>query len=90
MHFLYCHDLQVQLMEQLIPRLTGRSGEQAKLRKAKQALKARLEPELQLLIHWLADGYVGFDQLPPDVQQLAKALRQGTGWSVGAFCWPGT
>lgn len=72
-------------MEQLIPRLTGRSGEQAKLRKAKQALKSRIEPELQQLKHWLADGYVGFDRLPPGVQQLSEAVNQGTGWTVGAL-----
>ncbi|PSC76086.1 serine threonine [Micractinium conductrix] len=36
---------QVQVQEELIPRLTGRPGEQAKLRRAKQVLKQRMAPE---------------------------------------------
>ena len=76
--------LQVQLMEQLIPRLTGRSGEQAKLRRAKQALKLRVEPELNSLLRWLGGGYVGFELLPDTLRQHAAAVSNAEQWNAGA------
>ena len=71
---------QVQLLEQLITRLASRPGEAAKLRKSKQQLKKRMEPALSSLVHWRAGGYVGFDQLPQEVQRLASAAHD---WTLG-------
>lgn len=75
---------QVQLIEQLIPRLTARPGEQSRLRTAKQTLKlTKLAPELSSLMRWLAGGYVGFNLLPQSLQQFAPTMCDANGWSVG-------
>lgn len=76
--------LQVQLMEILIPDLHGRPGEQAKLRRQKQALKQRMAPDLNCLVRWLAGGYAGFDLLPDPLRRLAASVSDSTLWSVGA------
>ena len=71
-------------MEQLIVSLTGRSGEQAKTRRAKQALQLRMEPELNCLARWLAGGYAGFGLLPAALQQHATTVANTQQWCTGA------
>jgi hypothetical protein len=48
---------------------------------SKQQLKKRMEPALSSLMHWLAGGYVGFDQLPEQMQRLAQ--NTSVGWTLG-------
>ena len=77
--------LQVQVQEELIPRLTGRPGEQAKLRRAKQVLKQRMAPEVGRLVRWLAGGYAGFDLLPTRLQAHAASVGDAHVWSTGTW-----
>ena len=70
-------------MELLIPQLTLRPGEQARVRRAKQALKAKMEPELSNLLLWARGGYLGFQLLPAALQQQAPAATQT--WTTGAL-----
>ena len=70
-------------MELLIPQLTRRPGEQARLRRAKQALNAKMEPELNNLLLWVRGGYLGFQQLPAALQQQAPTAAQT--WTTGAL-----
>ena len=77
--------LQVQLQEELIPRLTGRPGEQAKLRRTKQVLKQRMAPEVGRLVRWLAGGYAGFDLLPTRLQAHAASVGDAHIWSTGSW-----
>ena len=76
---------QVQLMEQLMQQLTGRPGEQAKTRRSKQALKQRMQPDLNCLLRWLGGGYAGFHLLPTAVQQRAVAAANADDWTAGAL-----
>ena len=81
--------LQVQLMEQLIPHLATRRSEQSKLRRAKQALKLKVEPELNSLLRWLGGGYTGFDLLPAELQRRGTAAAESDQWSAGRLGWGG-
>jgi hypothetical protein len=70
------------MMEQLIPRLPGRPGEQKKVRRQKQRLMASLEPLLTDLQDWRAGGYVGFDRLPAEMQDASLEIERNR-WSTG-------
>jgi hypothetical protein len=74
---------QVQIMEQLIPMLTQRKAEQARLRRQKQALKTTMQPHLSSLLRWLGGGYVGHELLPDTLRQQASAAAHADEWSVG-------
>lgn len=72
-------------MELLIPQLHGRPGDQAKLRRQKQTLKQRMQPDLNCLVRWLAGEYAGFDRLPAAMQALAATVADAAIWSVGEW-----
>lgn len=72
-------------MEELIPRLTRRSKEQARLIRSKQGLKQRMAPELNSLLRWLGGGYVGFSLLPESLRQQATAAAHADKWTPGAL-----
>ena len=75
----------VQLMDQQIPQLSQRPGEQHKMRAAKQRLQQRMRPELYSLLRWLSGGYIGYDGLPQDARACAAAIASnGERWTVGA------
>ena len=70
--------------------LTGRPGEQAKTRRSKQALKQRMQPDLNCLLRWLGGGYAGFHLLPATLQQRAAAAANADDWTAGAlWCFGG-
>ena len=75
--------MQVQLTEELIPRLTWRPGEQKRLIRSKQSLKQRMIPELNKVLRWLGGGYVGFEALPAAVRQQAAVAAHADQWTVG-------
>lgn len=77
--------LQVQLIEELIPRLTRRSKEQARLMRSKQGLKQRMVPELNSLLRWLGGGYVGFSLLPEPLRHQATAATHADKWTPGGL-----
>jgi hypothetical protein len=77
---------QVQIMEHLIPMLTHRKAEQARLRRQKQALKTAMKPHLNSLLRWLGGGYVGHELLPDTLRQQALAAAHADEWSVGEGC----
>ena len=64
----------VQLMDQQIPQLSQRPGEQRKMRAAKQRLQQRMRPELYSLLRWLSGGYIGYDGLPHEARACAAAI----------------
>ncbi|PSC67479.1 xylose [Micractinium conductrix] len=73
-------------MEQLMQQLTGRPGEQAKTRRSKQALKQRMQPDLNCLLRWLGGGYAGFHLLPATLQQRAAAAANADDWTADVIC----
>ena len=75
--------MQVQLMEVLIPSLTGRRSDQDKMRRSKQALKQRMEPALSMLMRWLAGSYAGFALLPQQLRAHAESVATSGDWTVG-------
>lgn len=83
-HWLQRAAQQVQLMDDLIPKLSQRPSEQRKLRAAKQRLQQRMRPELYSLVRWLSGGYVGYDGLPGGVRAYAASVSDGQRCTVGA------
>lgn len=77
---------QVQLTEELIPRLTGRPGEQKRLIRSKQSLKQRMIPELNKMLRWMGGGYVGFAALPAAIRQQAALAAHADQWSIDVIC----
>ena len=65
--------------------LTGRPGEQAKLRQGKQSLKGKIAPALTTLRRWMEGGYIGFGLLPPTLQAASAAgtVPADGAWDVG-------
>ena len=77
---------QVQLMEEFIISITGRPGEQGKVRRSKQRLQDRISPQLRSLLRWLAGGYDGSELLPADVRERGVAAASNANdWTVGVL-----